>query len=71
MNTFKELLKKHVPSFLKTYIAAFLAIMFFADSQGIDVFTLAFLIPASKASLLTSLRNVYKFVTEDVPEMQK
>lgn len=71
MKTLNELLKKHVPSFLKTYVAAFLAIMFFADNQGVDVFTIAFLIPAAKASLITSLRNVYKFVTEDVPEMQK
>lgn len=69
MQTFIELLKKHVPSFIKTYVAAFLAIVFFADSQGTDVFTLAFLIPAAKASLITSLRNVYKFFTEDVPRM--
>jgi hypothetical protein len=69
MNTFIELLKKHVPSFLKTYVAAFLAIVFFADSTGVDVFTLAFLVPAAKASLITTLRTVYKLFTEDVPRV--
>lgn len=65
-----ELIKKHAYSFAKTYVAAFLAIAFFADGQGVDVFTVAFLIPAAKASLITSLRNVYKFVTEDVQTLR-
>lgn len=64
----KVLLAKHVPSFIKTYIAGFLAIVFYAvDVQHIDVFTTVFLIGASKASLITSLRTVYKVITEDVP----
>lgn len=71
MITFKEMVKKHVPSFIKTYIAAFLAIVFFADQQGQDVFALAFIVPAAKASLITALRNVYKFVTEDAPRMNE
>lgn len=61
-----ELVVKHLTSFAKTYIAAFLAIAFFADGQGVDVFTVAFIVPAAKASLITALRNVYKFFTEDM-----
>lgn len=69
--TNKEIIIKHAKSFLKTYVSAFLAIMFFADSQGQDVFAVAFALPAAKASLITALRNVYKFVTEDVPEIRE
>lgn len=71
MIDYKEIFIKHAKSFIKTYVAAFLAIVFFADQQGQDVFTLAFALPAAKASLITALRNVYKFVTEDVPEIRR
>lgn len=71
MIDYKDLIVKHGKSFIKTYVAAFLAIVFFADQQGQDVFAMAFAIPAAKASLITALRNVYKFVTEDVAEIRR
>lgn len=59
-----EVIKKHVYSFVKSYVVAFLAIAFYANDTGVDVFTMAFLVPAAKSSLLVALRNVYKFITE-------
>jgi hypothetical protein len=61
----KELLKQHLYSFLKTYITVFLAIVIYADQSGTDVFTLAFLFPALKSSLLAVIRTVYKLLTEN------
>ena len=60
----KELIKQHAYSFAKTYVTVFLGIMLFAEQSGVDVFSLAFLIPAIKASLLSVLRTVYKLLTE-------
>ena len=71
LDDIKELAAKHIPSFLKTYFVAFLAIVFYAnDVEGVDIFSTTFLIGAAKASLLTSLRNVYKFFTEDYPALR-
>lgn len=55
---------QQIYSFIKTYITLFIGIVVFADSQGIDVFTLAFLVSSTKASLLSFLRTVYKLATE-------
>ena len=59
-----EKIKAHLYSFAKTYVTVLLGIMFFADNQGSDVLTLTFLIPAMKSSLIATLRNVYKLITE-------
>ena len=59
-----EKAKAHLYSFAKTYVTVLLGIMFFSDKQGVDVLTLAFLVPAMKASLIATLRNVYKLLTE-------
>lgn len=68
MESIKDFLKtslgRHVYSFFKTFIATFLAITFFADSQGQDVFTMLFIIEASKASTIVVARNIYKILTE-------
>mgnify|MGYP006921324670 CR=1 FL=1 len=60
----KEQIKTQVYSFLKTYITVFIGIALFADQQGVDIFSIAFLISASKASLLSVIRNIYKLLTE-------
>lgn len=70
MDLLQEFFEKHVPSFVKTYVVVFLGVVFYADSTGVDVFTLAFLVPALKASLLTALRTLYKFVVEDIPSIR-
>lgn len=57
-------LGRQIYSFVKTFVAAFLAIALYANQEGIDVFTLAFIIPAMKSSTIVVLRNVYKLVTE-------
>lgn len=59
-----QVIQKHVYSFVKSYVVAFLAIAFYANDTGVDVFATAFLVPAAKSSLLVALRNVYKFFTE-------
>ena len=64
----KEELKRHAYSFAKTYITALIAIALFASSKGVDIFTVAFIVPALKASLITVLRNVYKGMTEGTKE---
>lgn len=60
----KETFNRHAYSFAKTFVTAFLAIAFFADQQGQDIFTVAFLATASKASLIAVMRNVYKLLSE-------
>lgn len=64
----KEFLKtktgQHIYSFIKTYITVFIGIIVFADAQGIDVFTTAFLVSSAKASMLSVLRTAYKIATE-------
>ncbi|MEK7550087.1 MAG: hypothetical protein AAB519_03865 [Patescibacteria group bacterium] len=62
----RALIAKHVKSFVKTYVTAFLAITLFAYDQGTDIFTLVFLLAGAKVSFIAALRNVYKFLTEDV-----
>lgn len=68
MEKIKEFLKtktcQHVYSFIKTYVTVFLGIALFADSQGVDIFTLAFLVSSAKASFLSVLRTAYKLATE-------
>lgn len=68
METIKEFFQTktgiQIYSFIKTYITIFIGIVVFAESQGTDVYTLAFLIAASKVSLVSLLRNVYKLLTE-------
>lgn len=68
MEKIKEFLKtktgQQIYSFIKTYITLLLGIVVFADSQGIDIFTSAFLVSSMKASLLAVLRNAYKLATE-------
>ena len=54
----------HVYSFVKTFVAAFIAIAYFADQQGQDIFNTVFLIGACKASVIVVIRNVYKLITE-------
>lgn len=62
----KDLLIKHVNSFAKTYVTAFLTVTLFAYDQGTDIYTVAFLIAGAKVSLVSALRTVYKFLTEDI-----
>lgn len=56
--------KRHIYSFAKTFVVAFLAIGLFADQQGQDIFELAFFIGALKASSIVVFRNIYKILTE-------
>ena len=60
----KEKIKMHLYSFAKTYFTVLLGIIFFADNQGVDVFTWVFMLSAMKSSLIAVLRNVYKLLTE-------
>jgi len=55
---------RHIYSFAKTFVVAFLAIGLFADSQGQDIFELAFIVGALKASSIVVFRNIYKILTE-------
>lgn len=64
INMNREKVKAHLYSFAKTYVTVLLGIMYFSDRQGVDVFTLVFLVPAMKSSLIATLRNVYKILTE-------
>ena len=59
-----EIVKEQVYSFAKSYVTAFVTIAYFADTNGIDVFTLAFLAGSAKASALVVIRNLYKLLTE-------
>ena len=61
---FKSRAWQHIYSFLKTYATVFIGICLFADSNGTDIFTVAFLIASSKASFIAVLRNFYKLLTE-------
>jgi len=61
---FSTAIGMQIYSFLKTYCTVFLGILFFADSNGVDIFAAAFLISAAKASFISVLRNVYKILTE-------
>lgn len=63
-NVDNEIIKEQLYSFVKSYFAAFLTIVYFADANGIDIFTLDFLISSAKASTLVIMRNLYKLVTE-------
>lgn len=66
----KYLIKKHAKSFVKTYITVFVGIWLFGSEQGQDVWASAFLIDAAQASLVSAVRNIYKFVTEgDIERM--
>lgn len=64
MNFDVEVLKEQVYSFVKSFFFAFITIAYFADMNGIDIFTLSFLVGSLKASSLMVLRNIYKVVTE-------
>ena len=64
MKVNKEKIKMHAYSFAKTYFTVLLGIMFFADNQGVDVLTMAFMVPAMKSSFISVLRNIYKLLTE-------
>lgn len=59
-----EIVKEQVYSFVKSYVTAFVTIAYFADANGIDIFTLTFLAESSKASALVVIRNIYKLITE-------
>jgi len=61
----KERIKMQLYSFVKTYVTVLLALMFFADNQGVDVLTMAFMMPAMKSSFIAVLRNIYKLLTEN------
>lgn len=59
-----EIVKEQIYSFIKSYLTALLTIAYFADANGIDIFTVGFIVSSAKASLLVVIRNVYKLVTE-------
>ena len=59
-----EIVKEQVYSFVKSYVTAFVTIAYFADSNGIDIFTVSFAIGSAKASALVVIRNLYKLLTE-------
>lgn len=60
----KETLLTHAYSFAKTFVTVFLGIYIFGLEQNQEVFTTAFLLSASKASLASVIRNIYKLITE-------
>lgn len=59
-----DVVKEQVYSFVKSYVTAFVTIAYFADTNGIDIFTLTFLAGSAKASALVVIRNFYKLLTE-------
>lgn len=61
---FKSKQWAHIYSFIKTYATVFIGICLFADQQGTDIFTVAFMLASAKASFIAVLRNFYKLLTE-------
>ena len=52
-------------SFIKTYLVVFLALYLYGiDNQEKDMFDLIFIGEIAKYSLLSSIRNIYKLLTE-------
>lgn len=64
LNLDKDIIMEQIYSFVKSYVTAFITIAYFADINGIDVYTLPFLISSAKASGLVVVRNLYKLLTE-------
>lgn len=56
---------QQIYSFVKTYVVVFLTLYLFGiDDQGKEMFDLLFIGSVAKYSLLSSVRNIYKLLTE-------
>ena len=62
----KKQMIAHLYSFAKTYATVFIGIWLFGVEQNQAVYSVAFLLAAAQASLVSVVRNLYKLLTETV-----
>jgi hypothetical protein len=55
---------EQIYSFVKTYFTVFFGIVLFAHESGVNIFTKEFILSALMTSLVSVIRNIYKFLTE-------
>ncbi len=60
-----EIVQKHIPSFLKTYLTVFIGGWLLGVELNQEVFSQVFLIANAKVSLVAGVRTIYKFLDED------